>query len=93
MNNKKAIALRYNSEKDRAPVILAKGSGSSAERIIEKAEEHHIPVQEDPNLVELLQKLDIHQEIPEDLYSAVAEIFAFIYRMDKMSAELQEKKD
>ncbi|MFY4773870.1 EscU/YscU/HrcU family type III secretion system export apparatus switch protein [Metabacillus sp. RGM 3146] len=91
MNIKKAVALRYNTEKDNAPVILAKGSGSAAEKIIEKAAENHIPVQEDPNLVQLLQKLDIQQEIPEELYGAVAEIFAFLYKMDRMSEELQEK--
>ncbi|WP_419883815.1 EscU/YscU/HrcU family type III secretion system export apparatus switch protein [Peribacillus sp. B-H-3] len=81
-NRKEAIALKYDTEKNSAPVIVAKGKGKTAENIFEKAKEFNIPVQEDPSLVELLGKLDINTAIPEELYQAVAEVFAFIYKID-----------
>ncbi|MFD0049289.1 EscU/YscU/HrcU family type III secretion system export apparatus switch protein [Actinomycetes bacterium NPDC127524] len=79
---KEAIALKYDTEINSAPVIVAKGKGKTAENIFEKAKEFNIPVQEDPSLVELLGKLDINTAIPEELYQAVAEVFAFIYKID-----------
>lgn len=78
-----AIALNYNKEKDLAPKVVAKGKGIIAENILKKAEELNIPVQKDPSLAELLGKLDINQAIPDELYGAVAEVFAFIYKLDR----------
>lgn len=80
---KNAIALRYNTETDSAPKVIAKGKGLVADEIISKAKEFGVPVQEDPSLVEVLSKLEINQTIPEDLYKVVAELFAFIYQTDK----------
>lgn len=80
---KSAVALRYEPEKDIAPYVKAKGKGEVAERIISTAKEHGIPIQEDPSLVELLSQLDIHESIPPDLYEVVAELFAFLYRVDQ----------
>ncbi|HEY4554203.1 MAG TPA: EscU/YscU/HrcU family type III secretion system export apparatus switch protein [Bacillaceae bacterium] len=80
-----AVALGY-SETRPAPVVLAKGKGLTAENIIKKAQEHQIPMQEDPSLVQLLGQLDINEAIPEELYLAVAEVFAFIYRLDQKMA-------
>ncbi|WP_203362289.1 EscU/YscU/HrcU family type III secretion system export apparatus switch protein [Bacillus sp. REN10] len=77
-----AAALSYQPGQH-APTLLAKGKGKIAESIIEKAKEHKIPIQEDPNLVELLGKLEINESIPEELYQAVAEVFAFVYRLDQ----------
>ncbi|MGM0873651.1 MAG: EscU/YscU/HrcU family type III secretion system export apparatus switch protein [Bacillota bacterium] len=82
-HEKKAIALRYDSEKEHAPKVIAKGKGLVAEEIVEAAKKNEIHVQEDPALIELFSKLEIHQQIPEELYEAVAEIFAFVYRLDK----------
>lgn len=82
---KKAVALRYEPSQSEAPVVIAKGRGLLAERIMEKAKEHGIPVQEDPALVEVLSKLDLDQQIPPELYSLVAEILSFIYRSDKFA--------
>jgi len=79
---KKAVALRYTPLKDRAPTIAAKGSGHVAERIIEIAKEHNIPVKDDADLVEVLAKLDIEQEIPADVYMVVAELLAFVYKLN-----------
>ncbi|WP_338753981.1 EscU/YscU/HrcU family type III secretion system export apparatus switch protein [Bacillus sp. FJAT-52991] len=77
-----AAALSYQPGQQ-APTLLAKGKGKIAENIILKAKEHNIPIQEDPSLVEILGKLEINESIPEELYQAVAEVFAFIYRLDQ----------
>ena len=87
---KEAVALTYKPDSEHAPIILAKGKGEIAENILKKAQENHIPIQEDPSLVSLLGQLDINESIPEDLYQAVAEVFAFIYRVDQ-SHSLQRK--
>ncbi|MBL5779196.1 EscU/YscU/HrcU family type III secretion system export apparatus switch protein [Bacillus sporothermodurans] len=78
-----AIALKYQSEIQDAPKVIAKGKGLTAENIIEVAKEKNIPIQEDHNLVGLLSQLEINETIPEELYEAVAEVFAFIYRLDR----------
>jgi flagellar biosynthesis protein len=80
---KKAVALRYSSDKQQAPVVIAKGKGEVAERIMLKAKEFGIPLQEDASLVEVLSKLELNQEIPAELYQLVAEILSFIYRSDQ----------
>ena len=78
---KKAAALRYRQGQDKTPVLTAKGQGKTAEMIIRLAREHNIPLKEDPRIIELLCTLELNQEIPPELYKAVAEILAFIYRM------------
>lgn len=85
---KTAVALNYDHEKDSAPRVSATGKGLVAEAIIEKAKENHVPIMEDSSMVELLSELDINEKVPEELYQAVAEVFAFIYRTDqKMNKE------
>jgi flagellar biosynthesis protein len=85
LSMKKAVALKYEPSKMEAPVIAAKGRGMLAERILETAKEHGVPVQEDAALVEVLSKLDLDQQIPPELYFLVAEILTFIYRSDKLA--------
>ncbi|AOM83202.1 EscU/YscU/HrcU family type III secretion system export apparatus switch protein [Salisediminibacterium beveridgei] len=82
-HKKRAVALGYEALKDSAPTIKAKGKGYIAEEIIQRAKDNQIPVQEDESLVELLGQLEIHEKIPADLYEVVAEVFAFIYRVDR----------
>lgn len=79
----KAVALRYNTAEDGAPKVVAKGMRRIAEQIIAIARENNIPVRDEPDLVELLMKVEIDEEIPEDLYLVVAEILAFIYRANR----------
>jgi flagellar biosynthesis protein len=79
------VALKYAKESDNAPKLVAKGRGKLAEKIIETAKKYDIPVTEDRELVELLSHLDMYQEIPEQLYKAVAEVLAFIYSISKKS--------
>ncbi len=77
-----AVALRYDPEEHPAPIVLAKGVRLVAERIKAKASEHHIPVVENPPLARALYRAsEPGQPIPVDLYQAVAEIIAFVYRL------------
>ena len=76
---KKAVALRYDQDKENSPRVVATGKGTTAENIIKIAQLHNLPIQEDADLVELLSKVELDQEIPEKLYVAVAEVFRFLY--------------
>jgi flagellar biosynthesis protein len=80
---KKAAALKYEVRKDHAPRLTAKGSGPIAARIIELAQKEGIPIQTDPNLIGALMQLDLQEEIPVELYKVVAEILAFVYRLNR----------
>lgn len=78
---KSAVALAY-SQTDAAPRIVAKGRGLIAEQIISRAHEHGVYVHESPELVSLLMQIDLDQRIPPQLYVAVAELLAWIYRLE-----------
>ncbi|NLN59111.1 MAG: EscU/YscU/HrcU family type III secretion system export apparatus switch protein [Deltaproteobacteria bacterium] len=77
-----AAALRYDPDRDAAPRLTAKGRGHVADRIIETAREHGIPIRNDPGLVEILSRLDLDDQIPVEVYRAVAEILAFVYSLN-----------
>jgi flagellar biosynthesis protein len=78
----KAVALRYERDKDAAPRVVAKGRGYLAEAIQTIAREHQIPLRQDSNLVEVLEALDLDLEVPPELYRAVAEVLVFAYRLN-----------
>ena len=78
----KAVALKYDQKKDKAPKVIAKGRGELAAKIIEVAAAHNVPLYEDKNLIQILEALDLETEIPPELYRAVAEVLAFIYRLN-----------
>jgi flagellar biosynthesis protein len=80
MDEKKAVALRYERYRDSAPKVVAKGKGVIAEKIIEVAKQYGVYIKEDPTLVEVLSGLELYEEIPEELYKVVAEIFVLIYQ-------------
>ena len=82
IKRKEAVALKYDLELGDAPLVTAKGKGLVAENILEKAKEAGVPVQEDPTLMELLGQLDVNEMIPERLYGAVAEVFAYLYHLE-----------
>jgi flagellar biosynthesis protein len=84
---RQAVALRYQPLHDEAPRVTAKGRGALAERILELARQHHLPIREDKNLVQVLAQLDLDQPIPPALYQVVAEILAFIYRLSASAAQ------
>jgi flagellar biosynthesis protein len=74
-----AIALRYDGEN--SPQVTAKGRGELAQEIIDIATEHGIPLQGDPELAKLLSTIPVGDEIPKELYIAVAEVIAFSYML------------
>ena len=78
---RQAAALRYEPKQDRAPKLIAKGQGALAEKLIELARQHDIPIRQDKNLLQILSRLDLNEEIPAQVYQVVAEILAFIYRL------------
>jgi flagellar biosynthesis protein len=80
---KKAAALRYDHGRDQTPRVVAKGRGKLAEKIVELANQHQVPLVEDPNLVQMLEALEVNAEIPPQLYHAVAEVLAFVYRLNR----------
>lgn len=86
IDRQKAVALRYERGKDNAPAVTAKGQGKLAEKILELARQNNIPIQKDKTLLEALYRLDLNTEIPEELYQVVAEVLAFIYRMNNLKA-------
>ena len=77
-----AAALQYDPKKQEPPQVLAVGRGVSAEEIIRVAKEHDIPLYEDAGLVEALARLDISDYVPRELYAVVAEVLAYVYRVD-----------
>ncbi len=85
-NHQTAVALHYDWQG--APRLTAKGTGVIADSILELAREHGVPIHEDPTLVSVLSQISLGEEIPEDLYLAIAEILAFVYRLAEKAPEL-----
>ena len=83
MSKKIAAALKYTAGEDSAPKVTAKGRGIIAEKIVETARLNDIPIKNDANLANILETLDLGTEIPVELYRTVAEVLAFIYRLNK----------
>ena len=79
---KEAVALAYSAA-DSAPRVVAKGRGLIAEEIIARAHQHDVFVHESPELVALLMQVDLDERIPAQLYVVVAELLAWIYRMEQ----------
>ena len=81
-----AVALHYRPERERAPRVVAKGGGETAARILALAREHGVPLQQDPALAAALSRLDLNEEIPRELYVAVAEVLRFVWSLDHQRA-------
>lgn len=82
----KAAALQYERGKSAAPKLTAKGAGPIAEKIIAIAEAHNIPMHRDADLLEILEKVELDTEIPLEVYAVVAEIFAYVYKVNQQNA-------
>lgn len=91
ITEKAAIALQYDPD-DAAPKILATGKGHVAEKIIDEAKEHDVPLYQDDKLADTLSKLEVGDAIPPELYEVVAQILVFVDGMDKMRAKLESRK-
>jgi flagellar biosynthesis protein len=79
---KAAVALRYRGGEDVAPRVAATGRGAVAERILDLAREHGLPVREDPDLAVALSALDLGTTIPVELYGVIAEVLAWAYKVN-----------
>lgn len=90
-NLKSAVVLKYRTDQDPAPKVTAKGEGLVAERIIELARENQIPIKEDPDLVQILSQVDINREVPPSVYKVVAELLAFVYKLNHKYPNLPGK--
>ena len=94
MPPQKAVALKYDSKKNGAPVIVASGMGYMAERITETALANGVPVYEDSSLASLLTRLKLGAEIPEELYQAIVEIYLyFLGFVPSPDGAVPEKKE
>ena len=91
----KAVALKYNPDKNGAPVIVASGMGYLAERITETAMEAGVPVYEDDSLATLLTQLKLGAEIPAELYQAIVDIYIYFlgYVPDQQPSEALEEAE
>ena len=90
---KKAAALKYEADKYSAPKIVGIGEGLVAENMLQTAKESQVPIVEDLELAKSLSKLVIGDEIPEELYYVIAEVLAFITRLDKNAKEKYTLKE
>ena len=84
-NSDIAVALKYDGQN--APKVTAKGEGISAEQILELAEKHNIPLQNEPELARILAHIPLGEEIPKELYIAVAEVISFAYFLSGKTPE------
>lgn len=79
----KAVAIKYDMEKDTAPTITASGQGTVADKIVEKGEVNDIAIYEDERLVKELLQFKVGTEIPPELYDIVAQILVFVENVDE----------
>ena len=84
--DKKAVALKYQEDGNSAPKVVAKGKGVIAEKIMEKAKEFDVPIFQNKALAESLLNLDLDEQIPPNLYKAVAEVFVWLMKSEKKAS-------
>jgi flagellar biosynthesis protein len=83
----RVVALRYDEDEARAPRVVASGAGEVAQHILDVARAKGVPVREDADLVALLAACDLGEEIPLELYEAVAELLTWLYRLNAALGE------
>ncbi len=87
-----AVAIKYDKDKSKAPTVVAKGMRIHAEKIKEIAKHYGVPILRNIPLAQALNKLDIGEEVPEDLYEAVAEVLSFVYKIKEEQENRQRKQ-
>jgi len=87
----KAVALKYEENGNSAPKVIAKGKGEIAKKILQKADEFDIPIFKNKALAESLLNLNIDEQIPPNLYKAVAEVFVWLMNTEE-KAQLSKRK-
>ncbi len=88
---KQAVALAYGSNP--TPIVTAKGDEVLAERILQEAREHGVLIAQDPQLLQLLSRIEVDQEIPPELYTAVAVLLSWVYWLKGMRPGDEKKTD
>ena len=83
IQRRQAIAMRYEAGVTTAPKVVAKGGGYLAEQILDTARRHGVPVYQNKTLTAMLMAVHLDREIPAELYQAVAEVLAYVYRVDQ----------
>ncbi len=86
-----AIALKYDTEKDNAPRVVAKGMRLKAEKIREIAKQYNVPLMKNTTLAGALYRVDVGQEVPEELYDAVAEVLNFVFALQQQEQAAKKK--
>ena len=81
-NRLQAVALHYDRDPEATPKVVAMGRGDLAQQIIAAAEAAGVDIVQDPDLLEVLGRVPVGEDIPAELFQAVAEILAFIYRIN-----------
>ena len=87
-----AVAIKYDKEKGGAPKVVAKGMRKHAEAIKEIARENGVPILRNVPLAQALHKLDLEEEVPEELYEAVAEVLNFVYELREREAKAADAR-
>lgn len=90
--NKKAVALKYDENRNAAPIIVASGMGYMAEKIVEVANDNGVPVYEDNSLATVLTQLNLGSEIPEELYQAIVDIYAYFLKFVPKNPEAMRQE-
>ncbi len=88
---KQAVALAYGNNP--TPIVTAKGDEVLAERILQEAREHGVLIAQDPQLLQLLSRIEVDQEIPPELYTAVAVLLSWVYWLKGMRPGDEKKTD
>ena len=83
MSYRKAVALKYEKESLNAPVVIAKGKGETAKKILQKAKEFDIPIFQNKALAESLLSVEVDEQIPPELYKAVVEVFVWLMKSEE----------
>lgn len=91
--NKKAVALKYDDNRNTAPVIVASGVGYMAEKIIETANENGVPVYEDNSLATILTQLELGSQVPDELYKAIVDIYLYFLNLAPGASEPQVEEN
>lgn len=89
---KRVAAVRYDPQKDNGPIVVAEGKGYVAEKILDEAKKHNVPVYKDEKLATLLTEIGIGAQIPEELYDIMAQILVFVSDMDELYGKVYQTK-
>ncbi len=92
-SKKKAVALRYDEERNAAPIIVASGMGYMAEKILEVAESNQVAIHEDSSLATILTQLELGSPIPEELYQTIVDIYVYLLNYSSKSKPTREKAE